>query len=209
MRRAQGIPRPRGKSPIAAERGPRRIGHIEMGRVPCKARGSASSPPARPPVPDRVRSISYPLSERPERSLQSQVNQRNLNERISNNVTTQQSRRGDDHPVDHQCIWTVRDAPRAAGRGAGPGRPGGGTRSVTWSKSADPPAGTLLAAVGAGELPVALGAHPDLRDLDDVADPKFTVDFRRVYAAVLERWLSCPATKVLPGAFEPMPVLQP
>jgi uncharacterized protein (DUF1501 family) len=50
------------------------------------------------------------------------------------------------------------------------------------------------------------GAQPDLRDLDD-GDPKFTVDFRRLYATVLERWLDCPATKVLPGTFEPLPLL--
>jgi hypothetical protein len=50
------------------------------------------------------------------------------------------------------------------------------------------------------------GAHPDLRDLDD-GDPKLTVDFRRVYATVLERWLGCPAVRVPPGAFEPLPLL--
>ncbi|HZW29303.1 MAG TPA: hypothetical protein VFF52_01255 [Isosphaeraceae bacterium] len=50
------------------------------------------------------------------------------------------------------------------------------------------------------------GAHSDLRDHED-GDPKFTVDFRRVYATVLERWLGCPAVKVLPGAFEPLPLL--
>ncbi len=50
------------------------------------------------------------------------------------------------------------------------------------------------------------GTHPDLRDLVD-GDPRFTVDFRRVYAAVLEQWLGCPAAKVLPGAFEPLALL--
>jgi uncharacterized protein (DUF1501 family) len=50
------------------------------------------------------------------------------------------------------------------------------------------------------------GPHPDLRDLDD-GDPKFAVDFRRVYATVLEKWLACPATNVLPGTFEPLPLL--
>ena len=50
------------------------------------------------------------------------------------------------------------------------------------------------------------GARPDLRDLDD-GDPKFTVDFRRVSATVLEKWLGCPPGKVLPGSFEPLPLL--
>jgi uncharacterized protein (DUF1501 family) len=50
------------------------------------------------------------------------------------------------------------------------------------------------------------GTHPDLRDLVD-GDPRFTVDFRRVYAAVLEQWLGCPAAKVLPGAFKPHALL--
>jgi uncharacterized protein (DUF1501 family) len=50
------------------------------------------------------------------------------------------------------------------------------------------------------------GAHPDLRDLYD-GDPKYTVDFRRVYATVLERWLGCPAAQVLPGAFEQLALL--
>ena len=50
------------------------------------------------------------------------------------------------------------------------------------------------------------GAHPDLRDLDD-GDPKFKVDFRRIYATVLERWLGSSASGVLPGSFDPLPVL--
>jgi uncharacterized protein (DUF1501 family) len=50
------------------------------------------------------------------------------------------------------------------------------------------------------------GTHPDLGDLVD-SDPRFTVDFRRVYATVLERWLGCPAAKVLPGMFEPLALI--
>jgi len=51
------------------------------------------------------------------------------------------------------------------------------------------------------------GLQPNLRDLDEDGDPKFTLDFRRVYATVLDRWLRCPASGVLPGSFDPLSVL--
>ena len=50
------------------------------------------------------------------------------------------------------------------------------------------------------------GPYPNLRDLDD-GDPKFAIDFRRVYATLLDRWLNCPSDKVLGEKFEPLPVL--
>ncbi len=50
------------------------------------------------------------------------------------------------------------------------------------------------------------GPYPNLRDLAD-GDPKFAIDFRRVYATLLDRWLSCPSEKVLGEKFEPLPVL--
>jgi uncharacterized protein (DUF1501 family) len=50
------------------------------------------------------------------------------------------------------------------------------------------------------------GPYPNLRDLAD-GDPKFATDFRRVYATLLDRWLSCPSEKVLGEKFEPLPVL--
>jgi uncharacterized protein (DUF1501 family) len=50
------------------------------------------------------------------------------------------------------------------------------------------------------------GPYPNLRDLDD-GDPKFAIDFRRVYATLLDRWLNCPSDKVLGKKFEPLPVL--
>ncbi|MBI4612971.1 MAG: DUF1501 domain-containing protein [Planctomycetes bacterium] len=42
--------------------------------------------------------------------------------------------------------------------------------------------------------------HPDLADLDD-GDLRFTVDFRSVYASVLEDWLGAPSEAVLGGRF--------
>jgi uncharacterized protein (DUF1501 family) len=50
------------------------------------------------------------------------------------------------------------------------------------------------------------GPYPNLRDLAD-GDPKFAIDFRRIYASLLDRWLGCPSDKVLGEKFEPLPVL--
>ncbi len=49
------------------------------------------------------------------------------------------------------------------------------------------------------------GAYPSLMDLAD-GDLKMTVDFRRVYATVLESWLGLPAKGALGGTFEPLPL---
>jgi uncharacterized protein (DUF1501 family) len=51
------------------------------------------------------------------------------------------------------------------------------------------------------------GASPDLDDLVD-GDPKFTLDFRRIYATVLDQWLACPSDKVLGNQFAHLPLLQ-
>jgi uncharacterized protein (DUF1501 family) len=50
------------------------------------------------------------------------------------------------------------------------------------------------------------GAYPSLTDLAD-GDLKMAVDFRRVYATVLERWLGLASKEALGGAFEPLPLL--
>lgn len=47
------------------------------------------------------------------------------------------------------------------------------------------------------------GQAPSLTDLDD-GDPKFTTDFRRVYATLLERWLQRPSQPVLGEDFAPL-----
>lgn len=46
---------------------------------------------------------------------------------------------------------------------------------------------------------------PNLIDLED-GDLKTTVDFRRVYATVLEGWLGLPSRVALNGTFEPLPL---
>jgi uncharacterized protein (DUF1501 family) len=51
-----------------------------------------------------------------------------------------------------------------------------------------------------------VGEHPSLDDLDD-GDLKFHVDFRQVYATLLQRWLGWPSTKILGDEFKPVDVL--
>jgi uncharacterized protein (DUF1501 family) len=53
-----------------------------------------------------------------------------------------------------------------------------------------------------------LGAYPSLtpRDLLN-GDPKFTTDFRCVYAGVLEHWLKTPSVAILGRPFAPLPVV--
>lgn len=61
----------------------------------------------------------------------------------------------------------------------------------------------LLGAGGAGGL---IGPRPDLSDLED-GDLKFSIDFRSVYAAVLEGWLGVKSEPVLGGRYSIAPVL--
>jgi len=55
--------------------------------------------------------------------------------------------------------------------------------------------------LGRGVQPGLHGAAPALDDLDQ-GDLKHTVDFRRVYASVLEDWLQAGAQPVLKGTFK-------
>jgi uncharacterized protein (DUF1501 family) len=58
-----------------------------------------------------------------------------------------------------------------------------------------------------GKLKTALvGSHPSLTDLDSGA-LKFKIDFRRVYATVLDRWLGFESRTVLDGQFEALDIL--
>jgi uncharacterized protein (DUF1501 family) len=50
-----------------------------------------------------------------------------------------------------------------------------------------------------------VGKTPSLMDLED-GDLKMGLDFRRVYAAVLEDWLGLPAKSALAGGFDPLPL---
>jgi uncharacterized protein (DUF1501 family) len=48
-----------------------------------------------------------------------------------------------------------------------------------------------------------LNAMPDLTDLDE-GDIKYQVDFRQVYATLLQKWLNTDAGTVLGGQFDPL-----
>ena len=50
------------------------------------------------------------------------------------------------------------------------------------------------------------GKMPSLTDLDD-GDLKFTTDFRRVYATILDKWLNAESAKVLGGKYEALAFL--
>jgi uncharacterized protein (DUF1501 family) len=56
---------------------------------------------------------------------------------------------------------------------------------------------------GPSVKPGLLGAYPSLTDLID-GDLKPVVDFRRVYATILERWLGLQSTPALGGTFKPL-----
>ena len=50
-----------------------------------------------------------------------------------------------------------------------------------------------------------VGQTPSLVDLQD-GDLKMGIDFRQVYATMLEKWLELPTKAALGGAFEPLPL---
>jgi len=52
-----------------------------------------------------------------------------------------------------------------------------------------------------------IGDHPSLTDLDD-GDLKFKIDFRSVYAGVLEHWLKADSKVVLEGMYRPLGVVK-
>ena len=55
--------------------------------------------------------------------------------------------------------------------------------------------------IGNGVKGGAYGAPANLADLDNIGDPKFTTDFRSVYATILEEWLGAPSKDILGQAF--------
>jgi uncharacterized protein (DUF1501 family) len=58
---------------------------------------------------------------------------------------------------------------------------------------------------GPGVKPGLVGKTPNLLDLED-GDLKMGIDFRQVYATVLEEWLKLPAKAALAGTFEHLPL---
>jgi uncharacterized protein (DUF1501 family) len=50
------------------------------------------------------------------------------------------------------------------------------------------------------------GPYPNLTELQD-GDPRHAIDFRRIYATVLDRWLGCPSRLVLGQEFAQLPLI--
>ncbi len=82
-------------------------------------------------------------------------------------------------------------------------------RRVAENSSAGTDHGTagLVLLAGQGVRPGVHGKVPSLLDLPD-GDPRWSVDFRQVYATVLEQWLGMPAKSALGGDFERLPLLR-
>ena len=50
------------------------------------------------------------------------------------------------------------------------------------------------------------GEAPSLTDLDEGGNLKYTTDFRRVYASLIEGWLRHPSRNLLAGDFKTLPI---
>lgn len=71
------------------------------------------------------------------------------------------------------------------------------------SQGTDHGAAAPLFLIGGGVRPGVIGRHPSLTDLDD-GDLKHQVDFRRIYAELLDRCLGCDPSRVLDERYEPL-----
>ncbi|HEX4795131.1 MAG TPA: DUF1501 domain-containing protein [Humisphaera sp.] len=75
------------------------------------------------------------------------------------------------------------------------------------SLGTDHGAAAPLFVAGAAVKGGLIGTTPSLSELVD-GDVKMSIDFRQVYATLLENWLQIPAKQVLAGEFEPLPLLK-
>ena len=60
--------------------------------------------------------------------------------------------------------------------------------------------------IGAGVAGGRYGEAPSLTNLDSRGNLIHTVDYRSVYASVLDGWLGAPATDLLGAAYETLPL---
>jgi len=75
------------------------------------------------------------------------------------------------------------------------------------SKGTDHGAGSCLFVAGPSVKGGPVGDYPKLDDLDS-GDLKYPIDFRRVYATLLDEWLGVESQTVLGGKFEHLPLLK-
>jgi uncharacterized protein (DUF1501 family) len=76
------------------------------------------------------------------------------------------------------------------------------------SKGTDHGAASCLFVAGPALKGGIVGSHPSLKDLDS-GDLKYAIDFRRVYATLLDCWLHCDSKAVLGNKFEHVDGLKP
>ncbi|MEI8383486.1 MAG: DUF1501 domain-containing protein [Planctomycetota bacterium] len=74
------------------------------------------------------------------------------------------------------------------------------------SLGTDHGAASMLFAVTPSERSGLHGKYPSLTDLTD-GDLKFNIDFRSVYATMLDKWLEIPSAGILGGEFSPIPIV--
>ena len=60
--------------------------------------------------------------------------------------------------------------------------------------------------VGPGVKGGLIGSMPSLTDLEE-SEPKMTIDFRNIYATILDRWLDCSSEQVLGAKHKHLPLL--
>ena len=120
--------------------------------------------------------------------------------------------RGDECAV--QFLWLLADRPEPAtlvdacfasivaigGRGTGR------TVHPNGSNGTDHGAAAPLFVIGGSARAGLYGKYPSLTELDR-GDLVFNVDFRSVYATVLEQWLKAPSEKVLGRKFPILPIV--
>ena len=82
-----------------------------------------------------------------------------------------------------------------------------GRRVPQNQKGTDHGTAGLAFCVGRGVTGGFYGAYPDLATLDGNGNMAFTVDFRSVYASVLEEWLQADSKAVLGQQFSTIPLL--
>ncbi|HEY7311739.1 MAG TPA: DUF1501 domain-containing protein [Gemmataceae bacterium] len=75
------------------------------------------------------------------------------------------------------------------------------------SRGTDHGAASCLFVAGPSVQGGVVGKHPSLSDLD-ADDLKFHTDFRRVYATLLDAWLSCDSKAVLGAKWDPLKELE-
>jgi len=73
------------------------------------------------------------------------------------------------------------------------------------SRGTDHGSGAPMLLVGGKVKAGAVGQHPSLKDLE-MGNLKFGIDFRQVYAAILDQWLGVPSKDVLGGTFKAVEV---